>query len=123
MFPIPWNKTFRKKDGTLVNMEDMGGGSSGGGGLSYIDYSIEGGISAGGTFYTQLTNLPSGKVPVSAAYMSDKDSSEYNTYLQCTLQYTINFGVRVWMVLIKSVATGGTVSLSGNIRVFVTDEV
>lgn len=28
MFPIPWNKAFRKKDGTLVNMEDMGGGGS-----------------------------------------------------------------------------------------------
>lgn len=29
MFPIPWNKAFRKKDGTLVNMEDIaeGGGS------------------------------------------------------------------------------------------------
>lgn len=26
MFPIPWNKAFRKKDGTLVNMEDIGGG-------------------------------------------------------------------------------------------------
>lgn len=28
MFPIPWNKAFRKKDGTLVNMEDLGGGGS-----------------------------------------------------------------------------------------------
>lgn len=28
MFPIPWNRAFRKKDGTLVNMEDIGGGSS-----------------------------------------------------------------------------------------------
>ena len=28
MFPIPWNKAFRKKDGSLVNMEDIGGGSS-----------------------------------------------------------------------------------------------
>ncbi len=28
MFPIPWNRAFRKKDGTLVNMEDMGGGGS-----------------------------------------------------------------------------------------------
>lgn len=26
MRPIPWNKAFRKKDGTLVNMEDIGGG-------------------------------------------------------------------------------------------------
>lgn len=122
MFPIPWNRLFRKKDGTLVNMEDMGG-SSGGSGLSYIDYPVNAGISSGGTTYKQLTNLPSGKVPVSAAYMSDKDSSEYNTYLQCTIQYTDNFGVRTWMVLIKSAATGGTVNLSGNIRVFVTDEV
>lgn len=30
MFPIPWNKAFRKKDGTLVNMEDLAGGGSGG---------------------------------------------------------------------------------------------
>ncbi len=28
MRPIPWNKAFRKKDGTLVNMEDIGGGGS-----------------------------------------------------------------------------------------------
>lgn len=28
MFPIPWNRVFRKKDGTLVNMEDIGGGNS-----------------------------------------------------------------------------------------------
>lgn len=28
MFPIPWNKAFRKKDGTLVNMEDATGGGS-----------------------------------------------------------------------------------------------
>lgn len=26
MRPIPWNKAFRKKDGSLVNMEDIGGG-------------------------------------------------------------------------------------------------
>lgn len=36
MFPIPWNKAFRKKDGTLVNIEDMGGG---GGGSSIPPYS------------------------------------------------------------------------------------
>lgn len=29
MFPISWNKAFRKKDGTLVNMEDIGGGGGG----------------------------------------------------------------------------------------------
>ena len=29
MFPIKWNDAFRKKDGTLVNMEDMGGGGGG----------------------------------------------------------------------------------------------
>lgn len=29
MFPIPWNKAFRKKDGTVVNIEDaMSGGGS-----------------------------------------------------------------------------------------------
>ena len=26
MRPIPWNKAFRKRDGSLVNMEDIGGG-------------------------------------------------------------------------------------------------
>lgn len=35
MRPIPWNKAFRKKDGTLVNMEDIGGG----GGSSLPPYS------------------------------------------------------------------------------------
>lgn len=29
MRPIPWNKAFRKKDGSLVNMEDIGGGGGG----------------------------------------------------------------------------------------------
>lgn len=39
MFPINWNDSFRKKDGTLVNMEDMGGG---GGGSSFTpDYENE----------------------------------------------------------------------------------
>lgn len=28
MRPIPWNKAFRKKDGSLVNMEDISGGGS-----------------------------------------------------------------------------------------------
>ena len=37
MFPIPWNKAFRKKDGTLVNMEDMGGG---GGGSDIPEHSV-----------------------------------------------------------------------------------
>lgn len=35
MFPIPWNKSFRKKDGTLVNMEDLG--DSGGSDLPEYD--------------------------------------------------------------------------------------
>ncbi len=39
MFPINWNDAFRKKDGTLVNMEDMGGG--GGGGSFTPDYENE----------------------------------------------------------------------------------
>lgn len=39
MFPIPWNKAYRKKDGTLVNMEDVTGG--GGGGSELPDYSAE----------------------------------------------------------------------------------
>lgn len=34
MFPIPWNKAYRKKDGTLVTMEDIAGGGGGGGGGS-----------------------------------------------------------------------------------------
>lgn len=36
MRPIPWNKAFRKKDGSLVNMEDIGGG---GGGSELPEYS------------------------------------------------------------------------------------
>ena len=30
MFPIPWNKAYRKKDGTVVNIEDVTGGGGGG---------------------------------------------------------------------------------------------
>ena len=38
MFPIPWNRAFRKKDGTLVNISDA---MSGGGGESELpDYSV-----------------------------------------------------------------------------------
>lgn len=37
MFPTNWNDPYRKKDGTLVNMEDMGSG--GGGGSELPDYS------------------------------------------------------------------------------------
>lgn len=36
MFPIPWNRAFRKKDGTLVNMEDIAGG----GGSDLPEHSI-----------------------------------------------------------------------------------
>lgn len=39
MFPIPWNKAFRKKDGTVVNIEDAMGG--GGGSSELPDYSAE----------------------------------------------------------------------------------
>ena len=31
MFPIPWNKEYRKKDGTLVNIDDAMSGGGGGG--------------------------------------------------------------------------------------------
>lgn len=30
MFPIPWNKAFRKKDGTIVNIADAMSGGGGG---------------------------------------------------------------------------------------------
>lgn len=30
MFPIPWNKAYRKKDGTIVNIDDAMGGGGGG---------------------------------------------------------------------------------------------
>lgn len=37
MFPTNWNDPYRKKDGTLVNMEELGDG--GGGGSELPDYS------------------------------------------------------------------------------------
>lgn len=37
MFPIPWNKEYRKKDGTLVNIDDAMTG--GGGGSELPEYS------------------------------------------------------------------------------------
>lgn len=40
MFPIPWNKAYRKKDGTLVNMEDLSEGGGGGGSFT-PDYENE----------------------------------------------------------------------------------
>lgn len=33
MFPISWNDIFRKKDGSLVNMEDAVSGGGGGGSI------------------------------------------------------------------------------------------
>lgn len=39
MFPIPWNKAFRKKDGTIVNIADAMGG--GGGGSDLPPHSVE----------------------------------------------------------------------------------
>lgn len=38
MFPIPWNKAFRKKDGTVVNIADAMSG--GGGGSDLPEHSI-----------------------------------------------------------------------------------
>lgn len=38
MFPINWNDVFRKKDGTLGTMEDLGGG---GGGSELPEYTAE----------------------------------------------------------------------------------
>lgn len=41
MFPISWNNLFRKKDGSLVNMEDaMSGGGGGGGGGSIYNHNV-----------------------------------------------------------------------------------
>lgn len=37
MFPIPWNKAYRKKDGSLVNIDDAMSG--GGGGSELPEYS------------------------------------------------------------------------------------
>lgn len=39
MFPIPWNRAYRKKDGSLVTIDDAMSG--GGGGAVLPDYSIE----------------------------------------------------------------------------------
>lgn len=33
MFPIPWNKMFRKKDGALVTMDEAMSGGGGGGSI------------------------------------------------------------------------------------------
>ena len=38
MFPIPWNKAYRKKDGTVVNIDDA---MSGGGSSELPEYSAE----------------------------------------------------------------------------------
>lgn len=37
MFPIPWNKAYRKKDGSVVNIEEV----TGGGGSALPSYSAE----------------------------------------------------------------------------------
>lgn len=47
MFPIPWNKAFRKKDGTIVNMEDAMSGGGGGYTLPTASAETKGGVKIG----------------------------------------------------------------------------
>lgn len=62
MFPINWNDVFRKKDGTLGTMEELGGG--GGGGSFTPDYEndiLEIGVHGNFNYY----------IPMSKEYIGD----------------------------------------------------
>ena len=71
MFPIPWNKAYRKKDGTLVTMEDIAGGGGGGGGgsLSFKIKEVEIPVySNTGRTYYKVFEPDEGYVPLCASY-------------------------------------------------------
>lgn len=80
MFPIPWNEAYRKKDGTLVNIDDAIDGGSGSsdipeysaedagkvlavteeGTLAWSDVSV----STGGHYIREKSNAPALDIPI-----------------------------------------------------------
>lgn len=61
MFPIPWNRAFRKKDGTIVDIADaMSGGGGGGSYTPDYDHDILViGIHEGYNYYIPMEKAPS----------------------------------------------------------------
>lgn len=92
MFPIPWNRAFRKKDGSLVNISDaMSGGGyelpiasastlggiKVGSGLS-IDENGElsaDGSGGGGNLYCHCITINSGNIQVTTMIINDSSSA------------------------------------------------
>ena len=93
MFPIPWNRLFRKKDGTLVNIEDAMSGGGGGGstveitpvlteGTKIADFEIDG---EEGSLYA-----PSGGGSGSITFRAGR-TSQFNIPANNTWSQTIEF--------------------------------
>ena len=70
MFPIPWNKAYRKKDGTVVNIEDVTGGGGGGSELPEYTSADAGkvlGVTEEGTLaWVEVASVGSRKITIAA---------------------------------------------------------
>lgn len=84
MFPIPWNKAYRKKDGSLVNIDDAMSGGGGGGGytLPTASSSTKGGVKIGnrltmnGEVLSADAQLPAYTASESGKVLTVNDSGE-----------------------------------------------
>lgn len=122
MFPIPWNKLFRKKDGSITTLDDaISSGGGGGGALSYVEYTLNSQIQGDGSTYYEF-NAPTGKTPVSAVVILDESSLTYNNpYLLMSLTKENKFGYK-WYARLHIDESGSVFNIKGKLRVYYIDE-
>lgn len=95
MFPLPWNKAYRKKDGTLVTVDEAiseGGGGGGGYTLPTASAETKGGIKVGsGLTITGETLSADAQLP---AYTSSESGKVLSVSNEGTLVWsTVSGGV------------------------------
>lgn len=97
MFPIPWNKAYRKKDGSLVNIDDaMSGGGGGGYTLPPATASRLGGVKIG----SGVTVQPDGTISVSGG--GGGGTADYGTYTMYFIGVTRGIFARASIVSVGS---------------------
>ena len=84
MFPIPWNKLFRKKDGTITTIDEAissGGGGGGGYTLPTASTNTKGGIKIGNGLIMdgEVLNVDGGGGGSSLSYVD----YDYSTAINC----------------------------------------